>query len=411
MRSQPPTLKRRSATGIGAGTLVLALMVVALVSMSHRLRSSWWILTIVVVLAVGLELAVEARSAGPATQRVPAPTVSPAGEAAAWSSAPVSTAPGPALSRPSTSGLAGAPPVPLPPPAPVLPDSGAPIGSRRVDGPSTRSAPPQLQADALWIPKSSHSTEQHEDGWAIDVSRGRVAVADGASSAFMAREWAGLLTASFVAAPPSHDLFAVRRWVEECTADWMSTLEGGADEGHDPESTQRSVGVSTRDAPATEDWWSSESQRRGSFATFVGVQIGTDEITGDVCWDALAVGDSCLVHLRRSTEGVAMECAFPIESSAGYGGHPELIATSGAEGTGPLPVIRTASGTLQPGDVLLVMTDALAQWSLACEEAGTPAWSVLLAATQADVGALVIGERRRSAMVDDDVTLVRVTLS
>ena len=103
-----------------------------------------------------------------------------------------------------------------------------------------------------------------------------------------------------------------------------------------------------------------------------------------------------------------MECAFPIESSTGYGGHPELVATSGAEGTGPLPVIRTASGTLQSGDVLLVMTDALAQWSLACEEALTPAWPALLAATQADLAEMVLGERRRSAMVDDDVTLVRL---
>ena len=97
----------------------------------------------------------------------------------------------------------------------------------------------------------------------MEPSALRFAVADGASETSFAKEWAELLVARFIAAPPQPaDL---RAWVEPMQATWaQSHLE----------------------KPAA--WYAEQKARDGAFSSLLGLAIEDDK------WRALAVGDSCL---------------------------------------------------------------------------------------------------------------------
>ena len=424
---RPQAQQPADSSGVVLATLLLGCIALALVALESKLRDKWWVLCIVLVVAVLIELLVARMSASrTATAGGSSPMEPPRSEqtvsqappsTSAWASAPAPPSAGPPVLIPASPSharppdSAGARPVQE---LPAQPASFAPIPSFVPTVQAVRSGVPQLIADALWTPKSSHATNEHEDAWAIGLEHGRAAIADGASSAFMSREWAAVLTRSYVDTPPAHDLAAVRRWVAASSQDWSLAAHGtdsSAQADHDGATRKLSDIRAEIDQEQNKDWWSAESERRGSFAAFVGIKVGLDEASGDVCWDALAVGDSCLIQVRPHGSAIVLECAFPIDSADAFGGNPELVATAGAEGAGLLPVIRTASGNLRQGDVLLLMTDALAQWAITQDSLGQAPWTLLLGLTQPEIGPLAIQERATGAMVDDDVSLVRVALA
>ena len=423
----PRSQQSADSAGVVLATLLLGCIALALVALEPKLQDFWWVLCIVLLLAVLIELFVSRMSASrtaatrgssPEEPRRSGQTISQAPPStSAWASAPSPPSAGPPVLIPAS-------PSHAPPPdsadarpvqeLPAQPASFAPVPSFVPTAQAVRSGVPQLIADALWTPKSSHATDEHEDAWAIGLEHGRAAIADGASSAFMSREWAAVLTRSYVDTPPAHDLAAVRRWVAASSQDWSLAAHGtdsSAQADHDGATRKLSDIRAEIDQEQNKDWWSAESERRGSFAAFVGIKVGLDEASGEVCWDALAVGDSCLIQVRPHGSAIVLECAFPIDSADAFGGNPELVATAGAEGAGLLPVIRTASGNLRQGDVLLLMTDALAQWAITQDSLGQAPWTLLLGLTQPEIGPLAIQERATGAMVDDDVSLVRVALA
>jgi hypothetical protein len=422
---RPQAQQPADSSGVVLATLLLGCIALALVALLPKLRASWWVLCIVLVVAVLIELLVARMSASRTATAGGSSSLEPprSGQTlaeeppSAWASAPAPPSAGPPVLIPAS-------PSHAPPPdsadarpmqeLPAQPASFAPVPSFVPTAQAARSGVPQLIADALWTPKSSHATDEHEDAWAIGLEHGRAAIADGASSAFMSREWAAVLTRSYVDTPPAHDLAAVRGWVATSSQDWSLAAHGtssATQADHDGATRKLSDIRAEIDQEQNKDWWSAESERRGSFAAFVGIKVGLDEASGDVCWDALAVGDSCLIQVRPHGSAIVLECAFPIDSADAFGGNPELVATAGAEGAGLLPVIRTASGNLRQGDVLLLMTDALAQWAITQDSLGQAPWTLLLGLTQPEIGPLAIQERATGAMVDDDVSLVRVALA
>jgi hypothetical protein len=272
-------------------------------------------------------------------------------------------------------------------------EGASPVPRERPPRPARRLAP-GLGGDGIRFPKSSAAGNECDDAWALDLTCGRAAVADGASSAYMSGEWAHLLVTAYVADPPAHELVGLRRWILECSQRWASTAAAEVPD-------------------EAGDWWTEASARRGSFATLLGVRVGTDEVSGDVCWDAVAVGDSCLVQVRPTDDSGPSQLvsAFPVDHSAAFGGSPELVPTADAEGAAPVEVLRTATGTLRPGDRLLLMTDALAQWALGQDEQGRPPWDELVDAAPDRLAALVGTARAEQGMVDDDVTLLRLSYS
>ena len=107
-------------------------------------------------------------------------------------------------------------------------------------------------------------------------------------------------------------------------------------------------------------WYSEAKQRIGSFAAFVGVEIDLNE----KLWTALALGDSCVIHVR----GNELVDSFPISDSTRFGSAPVLAPSLAATNTHAQNEIAVSSGRLVSGDELFLLSDAVASWYLMLSE-------------------------------------------
>jgi len=229
----------------------------------------------------------------------------------------------------------------------------------------------RLVARAYATPKLGACWSDLEDACAYDEPRGRLAVADGASSSYQAGPWAQRLAAGYVEEPATATTFGA--WVE----------------------------VQRRAFPrATVDptkWWAEEVALRGSYATLLGVQLTLED--GPARWDAVAVGDSCLFHVRAGR----LLCSFPVEHPGDFTMTPPLVGSRDGEAPGPM----VASGAIEVGDQILVMSDALAHWSLSVARTREEVWAFLGGLRSDTFGPFADDARLRGGLDDDDVTLLR----
>lgn len=244
-------------------------------------------------------------------------------------------------------------------------------------------------ASRLFLLAKSGSTEgECEDAAAADDGAMSYAVADGATEAFDARRWANRLAEAWVRARPSpvgpSDLAA---WVaaqgDLFEAEWG---EGGA-------------------LP----WYAEEKMRAGSYAAFVGLSF---EARGEgAFWRSVALGDSCLVHLR----GGSIIAAFPVASGADFNSMPPLVPTLGALRETALARAVFREGSARVGDRFLLLSDALAAWFFdahdACEQARLVEFDSLASSTENEpLAEFLRRERRERRLKDDDVAVVLVSI-
>lgn len=228
---------------------------------------------------------------------------------------------------------------------------------------------------AYRAPKAGRSISDCEDSVGYDDGTSCFAVADGASASARAAEWSCRLVRSFIETSPAERLDL---------AGWWPT----AIDGFDPGETQDDSG-----------WWNSEIARRGSYATFLGVQVSATA-TGPQ-WDAVAVGDSCLFHLRSDR----LEAAFPLQSASAFDSTPNLVGSSR-----PPESIARAQGLLAAGDVLIAASDALAAWALWRSERDDSTWRFLTDLRSDNFTAFIEAARSSGELEDDDVSLLRCEL-
>ena len=132
----------------------------------------------------------------------------------------------------------------------------------------------ELQTRQLLLPKLGHDAFECEDAIAIDTDRCRFAVADGATEAFDARNWANRLAQRCVKNESILTAEEFRKWV--------------AAEGRELHESWNGLSLS---------WYSEEKARTGSFAAFAGVELDLETVSPS--WQAIALGDACLLHCRR----------------------------------------------------------------------------------------------------------------
>lgn len=365
----PPATSSEPRSGRLA-TLALALAGVAVTvlvlgAVSSAARSWWWLIAVVGVVASLVEVAVDAgRSTVERSSGIAAPPVTPDATTSSGAESAVRADDDVDVTVPSWS-----------PPA-VVPDS-------RLSsvGPASDQEAIGWSCDAVSVPKSSHSDSEAEDAWAAESSRRVAALSDGASSSFMAREWAQALVATYVDDPLDRFPHGLGRWLALATERWQGGASAGADQ-----------------------WWVGESVQRGSHATLVGLRL--TPTTGGGTWDSAAVGDSCVVQLGPSTDGLRRVVAFPIDRSDAFDRHPDLLSTTGTDAD--LPVLRRATGEYRHGDVFLLVSDAIAEWALARDSSLPRLWEFLVAVDQSGFVEFVNRERASGALHDDDTTLVRI---
>ena len=238
----------------------------------------------------------------------------------------------------------------------------------------------------LWLPRRGNTPDQFEDAFAGSAETGRFAVADGASESCFADLWARALVESFV-----HQA--------DCDPEELSAFMPAAQR-------QWLKDLATRTIP----WYAEDGTQRGAFATYLGLVV---DATAEPSWHwrAAAVGDSCLFHVRHNE----LCCVFPVEASSQFDKRPDLLGSRTPMESVESERVLKAHGEGCPGDRLLLMTDALAQYCLAAQEAGDDSWSrmaSLLAspAHPVDFEAWIDEQRDGGRLQNDDVALLAVDL-
>lgn len=228
-------------------------------------------------------------------------------------------------------------------------------------------------------PKAGNTDAQNEDAAAVAPKLRRAAVADGASEGWQSGPWAKVVATAYAKNPPDPASYE----------DWAAAIRTQA-----PRSESKS-------------WYAEEKQLQGAFSTLVGVTFEETK-DGGIKWRALAVGDSCLFHLR----GAKLLAKFPIESVADFSNRPRLI---GSADTAPRPEPDWFAGRAELGDVFYLLTDAVAEWFLRSRGAnGTPETEleqVTSSSLSTAAFAVWIKSLRDAKMLrNDDSTAMRITL-
>ena len=248
----------------------------------------------------------------------------------------------------------------------------------------------RIEAHAFALARTAG--ERSEDAWAVDVGAGRLAVADGASSAWRAGAWAAALVDGWIMKPPAASRGAA---AVDSVLRWVDRIRDGFEQD-DPDGPS---------APGAERAWFTEAAAaRGSHAALLGLTV--QGLGGRrPRMRAVAVGDVCLMLVRRGE----LELSFPLEDPAAFGTHPQLISSlhGGAPAADAIIVHERA---LRPDDVLLVASDALAAFLLRAGQEQPRLWEVM---TRIDSSAFVqlVGQGLAAGRLErDDVTLLRARI-
>jgi serine/threonine protein phosphatase PrpC len=205
----------------------------------------------------------------------------------------------------------------------------------------------------------------------------RVAIADGASTSFLARQWAELVAEAAVAGP----IDEVGDRLEATRPTWGQVLADFRE--------QRTA------ANQPLAWFEETKLSEGAASTLVAVEIDPAGRTAQV----RCIGDAAALLIR---DGKLLH-AVPTTDAAHFDNHPTLVRT-----VQPAPAPIAAAWELERGDQLIVASDGLAAWLLArAAEGPLEPWLDDLRDKQRFTE-LTDRERRSQRMADDDVTCIVV---
>lgn len=248
----------------------------------------------------------------------------------------------------------------------------------------------KINAEFFWLPKANCSAAEYEDAFyprelVQPAQRSfRCAVADGATDSSFSGLWACLLVEAFVNA---HDEVGdLERILAETQPLWE--LQVGA-----------------RQLP----WYAEEKAQEGAFSSLLGLTLRDRVDAGCGDWQALAVGDSCLVQVRNDQVIVK----FPIKHSSRFDTMPYLLASKPSYNTKLRENLVSSHGDIQPDDTFYLMTDAFACWFMMADEQGLAPWVELRNLSTIDqrgFAELVDRLRARRELRNDDSTLIRLDI-
>jgi hypothetical protein len=247
-------------------------------------------------------------------------------------------------------------------------------------------APYSLKVRRFLLAKEGATPVECEDAIAINHRLNRFAIADGATEAYDARRWARLLA---------------RRWVH----------------GGDGAATRAGFGALLADlGPRLHarwhrrplPWYAEEKARAGSFAAFAGIEFAA--AGGALHWRAVALGDACLIHWR----GDALGGAWPLSDPEAFDARPILAPSLASLQAAALAHTLEVGGRAAPGDVFLLLSDAVAAWYLRASAKHSRQVvifeSLLEESRDADLTEFIARERLSGAMANDDVAVVKIRI-
>lgn len=202
------------------------------------------------------------------------------------------------------------------------------------------------------------------------------ALSDGASESYDSKSWAQLLTEAYIQ-NQSVDV----PWVTERVRNYANAS--------DFESLS---------------WSRQAAYERGSFATLLGLKGGAN--VSDV--DVLAIGDSLAVHVR---DGL-MLTSFPFQQAGQFDARPQLLSTLAIANDfvreSDFFPSNSITWSVQPGDQILLVTDAVGHWLLSQDKALAELNSI---SDQNEFELLVVEHRLDKTMHLDDSTFLRILVT
>jgi len=250
----------------------------------------------------------------------------------------------------------------------------------------------RVTTDVFWAGKHGSQPHEYEDAYwplhrLVEVTTDvfGCAIADGATESSYSRLWAKQLSRAAGLRLPS-DEAALRELLRPLQKQWAGY-------------------VAQRIQKHALPWYVEEKASSGAFAALLSLQLDNTNN-----WRAVAVGDCCVAHLRK-----ARLCqSFPLTRAAEFTQRPYLLSSLPARNGLLHANLHVADGNWQAGDVFLLMTDALAHWSLAEAEAGAEPWQTLICLDPDDAAGFetwLAPLRSARAIRNDDVTLLRVCVT
>lgn len=246
-----------------------------------------------------------------------------------------------------------------------------------------------VRVHGYWLQKAGNTPEEYEDAffprWSGEVEAWyfRAAAADGATETSFAGAWAGELA----------EAYGRRRLDCQAVADRLPRIQRR---------------WASRFNSSQLPWYAQEKLRLGAFSSLLGLTL-LDTGDGNVhAWQAMALGDTCLFQVR----GDSLVTAWPLDEPEAFSSRPRLISSLAPGNTSTAEALQAISGTWEPGDSMLLMTDALAQWFLRSSRSGGRPWRVLIRAQgeQARFARSMHQLRERNEIRNDDVTALVIDL-
>ena len=238
----------------------------------------------------------------------------------------------------------------------------------------------ELRTQQVLLPKSGFESSECEDVIGIDEQNCRFAVADGATEAFDARNWAQRLAENWVRSDSALTSQTFHEWV--------------ANEGAALHAAWNQL---------TLPWYAEEKARKGSFAAFVGVEL--DLQTDAPSWKAIALGDACLFHCR---DGALLK-SLPLSNSASFNSAPLLVASDPVLYKNSADSLVIDSGRCQNNDIIFLLSDAAAAWYLErFEQNDFP--DVLRDNDELAAAKFFENERHAGRIRNDDIAVIRLEI-
>ena len=205
----------------------------------------------------------------------------------------------------------------------------------------------RFESQVFSLPKDLDDPDQYQDAFAIDTQRGLAAIADGVTAGIFSGLWARILTQAIVAEPPQLEAGDFSDWLGRRRSVWRSGID---------------VSRLT--------WYQRPKMVDGGMTTLLWLQPlppadDFDEAVGQLCFQSFAIGDSCLFHVRNEK----LLASYPMTNSADFELKPAALRSVDRD-VDHLLEFQTQVFECQPGDVVVLCTDAVALWALTRYEAG-----------------------------------------
>lgn len=221
-----------------------------------------------------------------------------------------------------------------------------------------------------------------------------VGVADGATEGILSGKWAEILIKTACRSKNSSP--DIELLVEKASKAWFSWMENYLAEREKHNNPIR--------------WYEEPGFKAGSFSTLLRLVLSDSERSEGGDWHALAVGDSCLFHIRTKK----LVRSFPIENSSGFNNNPSLISSNPLNNKDLSELSSVLSGEWCSHDSFYLMTDALACWFLKEKEADKSPWEsypFINDNKEMKFECWIEYLRRLNKIKNDDVTLIHIEIA